>query len=181
MLRRVVEDSPALERTVEEPWRKVTAGTIHRFSADGSTDQSLTLNLGKTKFRYLQVRVENRNDPPLHFSEAFVSRLAPRVEFPAVRRGPYAVLTGYAKAIAPVYDVGHYIGKIRRQRVVKATLGKIVPNPLHKPTARTIPWSERHKAILWLALLAMVAALGFLVYRMAMTARNEKAETAPRE
>ncbi len=181
VVRRVVEDSPALERTVEEPWRQVTAGTIYRFSADGSADESLTLKLHSTKFRYLQVRVENRDDPPLSFTEARVSRLVQRLEFPTARSGQYDMLTGYAKAIAPVYDVGHYIGKLRRQGVVEASLGKLVPNPLHKTTEQTLPWSEQHKGILWLALLAMAAALGFLVYRMAMTARKEGAETAARD
>jgi hypothetical protein len=177
VVRRVVEDSAALERTVQEPWSKVIGGTIHRFSAEKSADESLSLNLRRTKFRYLQIRIENRDDPPLSFTGARVFRLAQTLEFPTAAGGHYDVLTGYAKAIAPVYDLGHYIDRLRPQGVAHATLGKIRPNPLHTRTERTIPWSERHEEILWLALLAMAAALGFLVYRLAMSARITGAET----
>jgi hypothetical protein len=178
VVRRVVEDSPAHEKAVEEPWQRIADGSIHRFSSEKGTEEALTLSLQGAKYRHIQVRIENRNDPPLNFRVATASRLVPRVEFATASGSRYDLLTGNPQAKAPVYDVGHYIGKLGAQGMATAQLGKLGPNPAHKAKERTVPWSERHKEILWIALLAMALALGFLVYRMAATVRKEGADTA---
>ena len=77
--------------------------------------------------------------------------------------------------------MGHYIAKLGEQGVAEAKLGKLVPNPNHQVKERTAPWSERHKEVLWIALLAMALVLGFLVYRMAVTTRKEEAGAAKDE
>jgi hypothetical protein len=172
VVRRVVEDSPALEKTVEEPWNRIASGVVFRFSGDGATEESPLLKLGGGKYRYLLIRTENRDDPPLNFEGARVTRLVQHVIFATSKVNRYALYTGNARAAAPEYDMSHYSEKLQTRGVSEARVGELAPNPSHKPMVRELPWSERHKELLWLALLAMAAALGGLVYRMAKGAQR---------
>ena len=111
----------------------------------------------------------NGNDAPLHFKGAGVSRFVQYVWFASRGPGDYALYAGNARAAQPAYDVGQYISRLRRDEVCVVSLGDLMPNPLHKPKTKVLPWSERHRGILWLALIALVAILGLLVYRMAVS------------
>lgn len=169
-VRTPVEDSPALERTVNVPWQRVTTGKIYRFSGGGAVEESLRVSLKGARYRYLRIQVRNDDNPPLHFTGASVRRLVGYLTFPAEKGSRYALYLGNHKAAKPRYDVGHYLDRMRG--VYKAVLGKLEPNPAYTKAEKPIPWSERHKEIIWLALLAMLAALGLLVYRIAASARR---------
>ncbi len=172
IVRTPVEDSPALEKTVKEPWNRVTAGRIYRFSGGDSVEESLRVNLKGARYRYLMIRVRNDDNPPLHFTSARVERLVGRIAFPSKTGARFALYLGNAKARKPGYDVGHYLDRMRGQGVYEAALGEVEHNPRYTKVEKPIPWSERHKGIIWVALLAMLAALGLLVYRIAASARK---------
>jgi hypothetical protein len=166
-IRTVVEDSPKLEKSIPVPWHRVTGGTVYRFSAGTGADKSLELTLKGSKYRYLLIKIMNYDDPPLEFAGATVSRYSRNVWFAATGPGRYTLYLGNPKAGHPKYDVGRYISRLRRENLSTATLGDVMPNPNFKPVARTVPWSERYSGIIWAALLAMLAALGGLIYRVA--------------
>jgi hypothetical protein len=44
-------------------------------------------------------------------------------------------------------------------------LGSLAPNPAYRLAQQAVPWSERHKGLIWVALLAALAALGLIIYR----------------
>jgi uncharacterized protein DUF3999 len=170
-IRRRVEDSPALERKIKVPWKRIARGTLYRFSEGEGEEASLRLKLsGAPSYRYLLVEIENRNDAPLHLTGATAFRLVQRIVFPKDNKDTYALYVGNPKASAPKYDIGHYVGKLSRKGLDRAELGELIPNPLHKEHKKAIPWSERHKWIIWLVLLMMAAILGLLVYRVATSA-----------
>jgi hypothetical protein len=181
VVKTVVEDSPALEKTVEVPWTPVTTGAIHKFSSDGAVEASLRLDLRGSKHRYLLVEIDNRDNPPLRFESARATRLVQRIEFPVDRAGAYSLLVGLADARGPEYDVGHFLDRLKKSGVAEASLGKLVPNPAHKRAEKVLPWSERHKGIIWVALGLMAAALGFFIYRIAASAVKGSAQGAPPE
>lgn len=172
VVRTVVEDSPKLEKSVPVPWTPITTGRIYRFSSGNTVEESLELNLRGAQYRYLRVRIKNRDDPPLRFTGASVDRFAQYVWFAGKSPGAYTLYFGNPKARLAEYDVGRFIGKLRRENISQATLGKVVPNPAHKPVRKTVPWSERHAGIIWIALLSMVAVLGLLIYRMARSKQS---------
>ena len=172
VVRTKAEDAPHRERTVKEKWKNIRSGTVFRFSTDGSHQESPAISLSGGNYRYLLVRILNRDDPPLRFLAATVTRRVNYVEFaPKVPDG-YTVYVGNPEARRPSYDIGHYIGRLRDQGVSRVALGKLVPNPLHKAAERPVPWSERHRGIIWIALLAMVAVLGILIYRVIASTRT---------
>lgn len=166
-VRTKVEDAPKLEKTIPVPWQRISGGRIYRLSAGNSVDESLALPLKGAKYRYLLIKIMNYDDPPLKFSGANVTRYSLEILFAPKRLGGYTLYFGNSKARQPKYDVGSYIGRLQREGVSTVTVGDVVPNPAFKPVARTIPWSERYAGIIWVALLAMLAALGLLIYRVA--------------
>lgn len=172
VVRTPVEDSPAMEKTVKVPWHQVTKSKIYRFSSGGAAEQSLSLKLKGTRYRYLRIRIRNDDNLPLHFTAARVERLVERIAFPAKTEARLSLYLGNPKTRKPSYDVGHYLDRMREQGVYEAALGKVEQNPRYRKVEKTVPWSERHKGIIWVALLVMLAALGLLVYRIAASARK---------
>ncbi|MFH1115787.1 MAG: DUF3999 family protein [Pseudomonadota bacterium] len=167
IIRTVVEDSPKLEKSVPVPWDRITAGTVYRFSSGAGVDESLEVKLDGAKYRYLLIKILNYDDPPLAFTGATVSRYGRKVWFAPKGSGIFTLYFGNAEAGRPEYDVGRYISRLRRENVSALTLGAVTANPAFKPVTPTIPWSERHSGIIWAALLAMLAVLGILIYRVA--------------
>jgi len=168
-----VEDGPARHRTVEEPWARITGGAIYRYGSGGSVDESLGLSLRGARYRYLRVRIENADDPPLSFDGASVTRLIYYLAFPPEGAADHALYFGNPSARRPSYDLAHYVDRLREAGVTGSELGGAEPNPAYGPRERPVPWSEQHKWIIWIALLGALAALGFLVYRQIKTAPSE--------
>lgn len=170
------EDGASREKTVAEPWQPFSEGAVYRFSAAGSVEESLTLDLKGRKYRYLQLRIDNDDDPPLHFDGARVARLGQFVDFHAKFSGRYVLYFGNPQAAQPRYDIVHYIDRLRTEGVDSATLGRALANPAFGQAEQTVPWSERHKALLWAALLAVMIVLGLLVYRQSRSAQLTQRE-----
>ncbi len=170
VIRRPVEDSPAHEKTVEVPWRPMFADAVYRYSSGQDVDQSLDLALNGASARHLRITIENGDDPPLNVKAVTVYRVIRYVQFVPGQTVSYALIFGNPKAVRPVYDIGHYMGSLRKEGVTLARLGEVTPNPAHRPAEKVIPWSERHKEIIWIALLAMGAVLLLLVYRLVKAA-----------
>lgn len=170
IVRTPVEDAPAHEKKVEEPWRHITGGVIYRYSSRGLQDQSLVLSIRGARYRYLRVRVANADDAPLHYQGASVTRLVHYAVFQPEASTRYSLYFGNVEAQKPSYDIRHYIDRLRAEGVHQGALGKAMENPTFGQPEPAAPWSERHKELLWLALLAAVAVLALLIYRMARSA-----------
>ena len=167
IIRVPVEDSPAAERKIEEPWSGVAAGVVYRYSSGGTPDESLTIHMGGARYRYVRIEVENLDDPPLRFEGAKVTRLVYSVAFkPQPGAGSYMLYFGASAARQPQYDLGQYAQRLRQDGLHRARLGKAEPNPASgAEKLRGLPWSEQHKAILWAALVIVLVVLSTLVWR----------------
>jgi len=161
-LRTPVEDSPAHTRKVAAPWTPVCRGTIYRYSSGAGDEESLSFDIQPARYRYLLIRIQNRDDQPLTFTGVQVTRLAEYVEFQPKGSGNLFLYFGNLQAQAPEYDLGKYIGKLRAEGITRAGLGNPEPNPVG-PTKKDLPWSERYRFIMWIALVAAMAVLGWMV------------------
>ena len=157
------------KKTREEPWLHTMSGAIYRYSSGGSQAQSLAIDLRGATFRYLLVRIANADDPPLDFEKAELTRLVHTVAFQAKTGKRYELYFGQKRAGRPVYDLPHYLARLRREGVTPATLGASGAPP---PTPRPRPAPTlQHKLILWIVLLAALAVLSLMVYRQAKRAQ----------
>jgi hypothetical protein len=188
IIEQLVENAPPRKHEVEEPWRSLGGGAIHRFdgltasrddSAGGqepSANLSVPLSVG---CRYLKLCIYNGDDAPLKLVSPIlkVYRLQEYVAFQAKGPGPYKLYLGNAKAAAPQYDLVHFADRLRAEGVTKATLDALAPNPSYAPRVKTIPWSERHKALIWGAMLFLGLVLVLMVRRQFRHARpNQRRE-----
>jgi hypothetical protein len=178
---RRMEDGSVVEKRTEAPWTDIASGVVYRWSARrrpsgfgalataGGAEEALSLDLEGAQYRYLRVRVENRDDPPLAFSGASVSRLVQHVAFWSKGAGPWRLYVGNPGARRPRYDLADYAARLRAEGVRRSRLGAVGENPAYGRAERPVPWSERHRWLLWAALVAIGAVLALLVYRQAKT------------
>ena len=74
---------------------------------------------------------------------------------------------------APVYDYAKFFHA--DPSAAQAELGPGASNPAYTGRPDERPWSERHKAILWIAMLVAVAVLALLALRGFMSTGNPQA------
>jgi len=174
-IRRIpVEDAPPREQVVDTPWRPVGGGTRYRFSSGQSATQSLGLRprpMGSCRCRYLRIRIHNGDNAPLDITGARVTRLVHRLVFQPRGAGPYTLYLGRRNAERPRYDLAHFVDRLRKEGVTQAQLGRVSANPTFAHEVEEVPWSERHKWVLWAVLVGVLIVLASLVWRQSKSAR----------
>ena len=157
---RFAASSAEFYRTVEvsvsddgETWNDAGQGDIYR---DPRAGTSLTVQFAETRGRYWRVVVYNRNDRPLAGLDAALLAVPRYVSFRARALGRYRVLYGNPAAQAPEYDFSKLTTADERLSARVVALGPEVAVP------PTVPWTESHPFVLWLALLLAVGILAWL-------------------
>jgi hypothetical protein len=97
----------------------------------------------------------------LHIAAATVMAPVERVVFEAAAGRRYRLTYGDTRRATPTYDLARTVGdaELFAARALPAALGPPSITPFQ---AKDRPWTERHPALLWGGLLAVVALLGAL-------------------
>jgi len=151
-------------------WRSLTSGTVYRMGRGPERDH-LRVELGDTRAPLLRVEVVNRSDPPLAGASLTFFATPRRVVFRADPARTYRLLYGNPRVSAPDYEMTRVVSPADLDAAASAGLGTETPNPGYADPA---PWTERHPAVLWVALVVAVAVVGALAIRTLRSA-------APRE
>jgi hypothetical protein len=144
--------------------RQFTAGTIGRIRMTRggmmvmSEDMAVAAPGAHTDT--LTVTVANGDDPPLAFSSVQPQNIERRLYFDPRGHRALKLYAGDAKLSAPVYDYDKFFD--RDPRAPEARLGPDMTNPAFTGRGDDRPWSERHKAVMWVAMLVAVAGLAAL-------------------
>jgi len=109
------------------------------------------------------ITVDNGDDPPLTFNAVRPQSLQRRLYFEPQARANLRLYYGDEKLAAPVYDYAKFFHE--DASAAQAQVGPDVQNATFTGRADDRPWSERHKAVLWLAMLVAVAVLTLLAVR----------------
>ncbi len=115
---------------------------------------------------HFTVTVANGDDPPLAIERVQPQAVEWRVFFAppsASQGGMLRLYYGDEKLDAPTYDYAKFFKD--DEPVAQAQLGPAEANTAFTGRPDDRPWSERHKAVLWVAMLAAVVGLGFLALR----------------
>ena len=115
----------------------------------------------------IKVIVHNGDDRPLNFS-ARLEQLERRIYFDAAGPAQLTLYYGDDKLSAPVYDYAKLFQ--RGKNTTTATLGPESGNAAYSERPDERPWSERHPIVLWIAIVAAVAALSAIALRSMRTA-----------
>jgi hypothetical protein len=124
---------------------------------------NLAVNLFGDTAQRLTITIDNGDDPPLAFDAVQAQSPQRRLYFDPPGTATLRLYYGDKELGPPVYDYAKFFRE--DAGAVEAKLGPDAVNPAYagRPDAR--PWSERHKALLWLVMIAAVAVLTALAVR----------------
>ena len=149
------------ERAGGVRWDEIGRGVLHRLEHDGVRGESLTLAV-RGREQWLRVRVKNADDRPLAIRGVSLRAPVERLLFEAAPGGRYRLVYGSPTAPPPDFDLPRTVGDVARWGATASAAGLGSPRRLDAQEAPPRPWTERHPALLWAGLVAVVAALGLL-------------------
>jgi hypothetical protein len=111
----------------------------------------------------LTITVDNGDNPPLQLTSVQPLSVERRVYFDPQGKTTLKLYYGDEKLSAPVYDYARFFHL--DESAVQAPLGPGAHNDAYTPRPDKRPWSERHPAVLWAAMLLALAALTAVAIR----------------
>lgn len=150
----------------DEKGVQVSSGEISRVRVNRGgtlvTNEELAVNtLGNSG--QLTIHVDNGDNPPLAMTAVQPLTLERRVYFDPQGKTGLKLYYGDDKLSAPVYDYARFFHLDDSPAQARLDPGAHNPQFTGRPDER--PWSERHTAILWTAMLIAVLALAVLALR----------------
>jgi hypothetical protein len=113
--------------------------------------------------KWLKVVIHNGDDAPLKVNSASLQQIERRVYFEAPSQARLTLYYGDEKLERPEYDYAKLF--LNSTDAHAAQLGPETNNAAYTGRPDDRPWSERHPAILWIAIIAAVLVLGVLALR----------------
>jgi len=111
------------------------------------------------------VSIENGDDAPLRLESVQLQMLERDLCFDAAAGGSYVLYYGDPALPAPRYDYATLFAP--QPNASYATAGVEQLNPAYQPRPDDRPFTEKHPALLWLALAAVILLLGIVALRSA--------------
>jgi hypothetical protein len=140
-------------------WDPLGRDVVFRLETDGDVRAKTRID-ARGRSRGLRVRIRNGDDRPLQLEGVQVRVPVERVIFEAEPGGAYRLAYGSADLPAPEYDLARTLDEDP-----EATRAELGPPVRRHFDADVLPWSERHPVLLWVGLLAVVAALALVTWR----------------
>ncbi|HEV2577545.1 MAG TPA: DUF3999 family protein [Acidobacteriaceae bacterium] len=104
------------------------------------------------------ITIENGDDPPLALKDVRLEMQQRELCFDAAPNSSYTLFYGDSSLQPPRYDYATLFAP--QKNPAPATAGPEEPNPAYQPRPDDRPFTERHPALLWIALLAVMVVLG---------------------
>jgi hypothetical protein len=120
------------------------------------------------RHKAIKVIIDNGDDPPLKLRRARLQQLEHRLYFEAPASAPLTLYYGDEKLESPVYDYAKLF--LLATDAAPAQLGGEEANAAYTGRPDERPWTERHPAVLWIAIVAAVLVLGAIALRSMKTA-----------
>jgi hypothetical protein len=150
-------------------WRPVGRGSIYRIRASEpdseGADQlrsSMRVEFPERRGRFWRVNVLNRNDRPVTGLRPTLQMESHRIYWRQEPGSSYWLLYGNSRVKGSEYDLRKVFSGVDLERVPSGRLGMESVNTNYVSPE---PWTERHPAVLWVALIAAVVVLGVLALR----------------
>ncbi|MFL6446037.1 MAG: DUF3999 family protein [Candidatus Sulfotelmatobacter sp.] len=145
---------------------QVSSGEISRVrvSRGGTlvTHEDLAVNLSG-RYGQITINIDNADNPPLTLSSVQPLTLERRIYFDPAGRSGLRLYYGDPGLAAPIYDYARFLHVAAS--AAHAQLGPGMHNAEYTGRPDERPWSERHGAVLWSAMIAAVLILSVLALR----------------
>jgi hypothetical protein len=175
------EDNRQRFREVEVEWKRIISGTIYRYpDADGQNREKLILRIpsGRRIYRYLKIAVRNYDDKPLTVNSASARMIADSIVFTAQDNVAPILYVGAPSASKPQYDLARRLTHPLQVKARTAKLSNIIDNPLFgQVEEKPVPWTEKHKILLWIIMGAVVVVLGGFILKSFKSIQTKEAQS----
>ncbi|HEX6822347.1 MAG TPA: hypothetical protein VF123_09850 [Candidatus Sulfotelmatobacter sp.] len=153
--------------TIEDAARSlVSSGEISRVRVNRGgtlvTHEDLAVNLSGS-YGQITINIDNADNPPLSLSSVQPLTLERRVYFDPAGKSGLRLYYGDSGLMAPIYDYARFLHV--DASVTQAQLGPGMHNAEYTGRPDERPWSERHGAVLWSAMIAAVLILSVIALR----------------
>jgi hypothetical protein len=111
----------------------------------------------------VDVAIENGDDVPLPIAAVRLEMRQRKLCFDAPAAGGLALFYGDPRLTAPVYDYARLFAV--SDKALMAELGPEALNPDYRAPVDERSFTERHPEVLWIALIAVICALGMVALR----------------
>jgi len=125
--------------------------------------EELDVPIVRDRSGQLKITVDNGDNPPLAISGVQLLSVERRVYFDPQGKSLFWLYYGDSKLDSPVYDYARFFKA--DPAAAQAELGPGSHNPTYRGRPDDRPWSERHKAVMWLAMILAVIVLAGLAVR----------------
>lgn len=159
-----------LEREKDIPLTSGQISRVHMVRHGQKIDcEQTNIELGGIAAETLKVIVHNGDDPPLKTTAVHLEQYERRIYFSSLPS--VALYYGDEKLERPEYDYAKLF-----QKEANASQAQLLPEETNtaytgRPDER--PWSERHPAVLWAAIIAAVVILGGVALRSMKSATTD--------
>jgi hypothetical protein len=162
--------APNFSRTVvvtDENGAEIESGSISRVlvkrAGQTVSNENLTLDVYSRPGGRIRVTIQNGDDPPLPIASVKALSLERRIYFDPRGRSSLRLYYGDPKVEGPTYDYAKFFQQDADART--AQLRPPEANPEFSGRRDDRPWSERHRAAMWAAMMVAVAVLGVMALR----------------
>jgi hypothetical protein len=146
---------------------QVGSGDISRVRIDRAgmlvTSEDLAVSIFGKPTGSLTITIDNGDNPPLQLTSVQPLSIERRVYFDPQGKTKLKLYYGDDKLSAPVYDYAKFFHL--DESAAPARLGPGAHNDAYTSRPDERPWSDRHPAVLWTAMLLAVAALAAVAIR----------------
>jgi uncharacterized protein DUF3999 len=125
--------------------------------------EELDVPIVRRRSGQLKITVDNGDNPPLAISGVQLLSVERRVYFDPQGKSLFWLYYGDSKLDSPVYDYARFFKA--DPAAAQAELGPGSHNRAYRGRPDDRPWSERHKAVMWLAMILAVIVLAGLAVR----------------
>jgi|GEM_PF-1306342 len=148
----------------EVPWRSVRRGTFYRVEEEeeDKVSESVTAEELNARYRYLQIRLVDRDNPPLKVETDGITllRRTASLVFDYKPEHTYRLVGGNPQAELPDYDLARAVEGVAEFDLPVVGVGTLAPLR-HEPEVP--PWTERHGVLVWVVLVLAVVVMVVLI------------------
>jgi hypothetical protein len=153
----------------EQPLEAGEISSIHMQRSGQQIDvEQTSLDIRGIHGRTLKAIVHNGDDLPLKITSVHLQQYERRIYFDFLAGTHLMLYYGDKQLTAPVYDYAKLFQKDWGGSQIRLSVEQMNAAYTGRPDER--PWSERHPAVLWVAIIAAVLTLGGLAVRSMRTA-----------
>jgi hypothetical protein len=134
--------------------------------APAPPDEELRLGIEPAGRRHLRLEIRDGDAPPLAVTGLRVEWRAHELVLSGAGAGAYTLLAGAKDVPAPAYDLAAVLARLSDAEVLPAALGPPGPNPRYAPRDAEVPFTERHRVPLGIAVALLLAGLAAWAIRL---------------